>query len=245
MRFLSLCLTFALVTMISSFAAHAQDYKTLLDIPEGATLITLSATEQMEVEQDLLIATLSIQVENANPRNVQDEINKIMRSAVDEAAKVESVKASTQQYRVNEYDRNRGKGARRDMIWRGQQNLQIKGKQADDLLELAGKLQNMGMTMNGLSYTLSPEKLEESRNVMLEAALEKLLEKARRTARVIGKSETEMLKINVDMGNNYRPQPLRHASMARSMDSAKMSAPVAAAGESMISLTVTAEALLK
>lgn len=236
---------FSALMAFSSHTASAQDYNTLLDIPEGATLISLSATERVEVEQDMLVATLTIKAEDADPRAVQDTINKKMKEAVDMAKKVDSVKASTQQYYVHEYDRSKGQNARRDMVWRGQQSLQIKGTKADDFLELAGDLQELGLTMNGLNYTLSPEKLEETRNNLLEAALQKLIVKADRTAKALGKSSSEMLQVNIDMGGGYHPPVMRTMAMSDGMARAEMAAPVAAPGESQISLTVSAQALLE
>ena len=68
------------------------------------------------------------------------------------------MKAITRGYNVHQYDRNGGrKNLARDMVWKGNQSVQLKSKNAEDLLELAGKIQEAGFLMNGLSYTLSPE----------------------------------------------------------------------------------------
>jgi predicted secreted protein len=226
--------------------ANAQDYKTLLDIPEGATLISLSANERVEIEQDLLIANLRVEKEDADAKKVQDEINAIMTKALEEAKSVKSVKVSTQQYHVYQYDRNPGDSPRRNMVWRGQQGLEIKGKTADELLALVGKLQESGLTISGLSYTVSPELLEETRENLLEDALKKLQSKAERTAKALGKSTVDMLQINVDIGGYY-PAPMMARAVAMDSMSAKaeMSAPVAAPGESEVNLTVSANVLLK
>jgi len=236
----------ALAALTFPMTANAQDYKTLLDIPEGSTLINLSATERVEVEQDLLVANLQFKFENKDPKVVQNEVNKVMKKAMDEAQDEKHVKAKTQQYYVREYDLNRGKkGTRRNMVWRGQQGLQIKGKKADDLLELVGELQGMGLTLNGLNYQVSPELLEETRNSLLEGAMEKLMVKAERTAKAIRKDDVDFLQINVDMGNGYVQPRMYAKSMAMSADVAEMAAPVAAPGESTINMTVSAKALLR
>ncbi|MEC7029652.1 MAG: SIMPL domain-containing protein [Pseudomonadota bacterium] len=241
----ALCVTaLSMALAFTAAPANAQDFNTLLDLPEGSTLVSLSATEMVEVEQDLLVATLTFKSENADPKVVQDTINKKMKEALETAQKVDSVKVSTQQYYVHEFNRS-SINSRRDMSWRGSQSLQIKGKEADDFLELAGDLQELGLTMNGLSYSLSPEKLEETRNSLLEAALSKLVEKSERTAKALGKSSSEMLQINVDMGGNHYQPPMMRGMAMESMAKAEMSAPVAAPSESQISLTVSAQALLK
>lgn len=230
------------VFLLAALPASAQDYKTVLDIPEGATLISLSATERVEIEQDLLIANLRYETENTDPKKLQDEINRIMQKAVDAAKKVQSVKTATQQYYVQEYRRD--KHAPR--TWRGNQGLQLKGKKADELLQLTGDLQKMGLSMSGLSYSVSPELLEETRNNMLEAALKKLTTKAARTAKALGKTKADLLQINVDSGGGYaRPQMMRAMAMDSGMAEMSMAAPVAAPGESQVTLTVSAQALVK
>ena len=243
MRFIILT-ALVIVTGIVHKPAQAQDLNTLLDIPKGATLINLSATERVEVEQDLLIVNLRYQAENKDATAVQDEVNSKMQAALDAAQKVRNVKIKTQQYYVHEYDRSRGKSSRKDMVWRAQQGLQIKGKKADDLLELAGKLQEMGLIMNGLNYAVSPELLEETRNNLLEDALGKLRTKAERTSAALGKKSTEFLQINVDTNSGYQPRMHRAMAMDVSMAKAEMSTPVAEPGESQNSLPVRANALL-
>lgn len=240
-------LTLAAIAVISlPLTANANDYKTLLDIPEGSTLINLSATERVEIEQDLLVANLTYKFENKDPKVVQNDVNKVMKKALDEAQDEKSVKVKTQQYYVHEYDLNRGKkGTRRNMIWRGQQGIQVKGKKADDLLELVGDLQAMGLTLNGLNYQVSPDLLEETRNSLLEGAMEKLMVKAERTAKAIKKDEVDFLQINVDMGGGYHQPRMYAKSMAMAADSVEMAAPVAAPGESTVNMTVSAKALLR
>jgi predicted secreted protein len=233
-------------TLAAPAAVHAQDYKTLLDIPDGATLVNLSATERVEVEQDLLVASLRYETKNRNPKALQDEINTVMEKALAASKKVSTVKVSTQQYHVYEYDENAGK---RDLppnkTWRGQQGLMVKGKNAADLLELVGTLQDLGLKVSGLNYTVSPELLEQTRESLLEAAMAKLTAKAERTAKSLGKKEVDFKQINVDMGGYY-PQPAMYARDNMEMAvSAKMAAPVAAAGESEITLSVNAQALLR
>jgi len=234
-----LCLGSALTTV------QAQDYKTLLDIPQGATLVNLSATERADVDQDLLVATLRYEAQKKQPRPLQNEINTVMAKALAAARQVASVKTATQAYQVYQYDLNQGKRhLPPDTVWRGQQGLVLKGKQADDLLELVAGLQELGFSMSDLSYTVSPELLEEKRESLLEAALIKLRAKAERTALTIGKRKTDFLQIDVDMGDRQPPPMLRSMAMAEAAPVAEMAAPVAAPGQSEITLTVTATALL-
>ena len=246
-----------LTALLAAFSAPvlAQDYQTVLDIPEGSTLVSLSATERVEVDQDLLVASLRYETENKDAKKLQSDINEIMKQALAKAKSVASVKVATQQYYVYPYDYDPnpqpiqpGEAPRKlERTWRGQQGIEIKGKNADDLLTLVSALQELGLAMNGLNYTVSPELLEETRESLLETALTKLKSKADRTAKALGKTQSDLLQINVDIGGYY-PQPM----MARmdmaggaEMAMAKMDAPVAAPGQSEVTLTVSAQAMLK
>jgi predicted secreted protein len=243
----------ASLLLIAAAPASAQDFKTLLDIPKGATLINLSATERVEVDQDLLVASLSYEFEHDDAAKLQDTINKVMTKALAEAKAVNSVKVSTQSYQVYPYDFNPdprplqpGEQPKLQRKWRGSQSLILKGKMPDDLLKLAGKMQALGMNMTSLSYTVSPELLEETQNSLLETALTKLKTKAERTAKALDKSKANLLNVNVDVGGFY-PQPIMHggAMMMKAEMASDAAAPVAAAGQSDITLTVTAQAMIE
>lgn len=225
--------------------AYAQDLPTLLDIPAGQSLVNLSATERVEVDQDLLIASLQYEADNKDSAALQNEINTKMAKAVETAKKVASVKITTGGYYVYQYDPDPNT-ERNDMEWRGSQSLQIKGKKADDLLKLVGELQALGLSMQGLNYTVSPELMEETHNSLLEAALTKLKTKAERTAKALGKTSADLLNVNVDSGGQMYAQPMMAARMdmaAGAME--KMASPVAEPGQTDVTLTVNATALLK
>jgi predicted secreted protein len=245
-----LLLSLFILGLIVPSLARAQDLNTLLDIPEGATLISLSATERVEVDQDLLIAQLSYEAEDTVAANLQEEINTVMKKAIAEAKTYDKVKVSTQSYQVYPYDYNPDpNGDPKKLIhkWRGSQSLMLKSKSPDDLLAVAGKLQELGMNMNSLYYTVSPELMEETQNGLLEAALTKLKVKGERTAKALGKTKSDLLNVNVDVGG-YAPQPMmdRAVMMKAEMGmAAPAAAPVAEAGQSDITLTVTAQALVK
>ncbi|MCF8496587.1 MAG: SIMPL domain-containing protein [Alphaproteobacteria bacterium] len=245
MRLPALILTALLLLPAPAFA---QDMNTLLDIPDGATMVNLSVNERVEVDQDLLVANLQIQAENNDGRALQDEINKTMKKAVDAAKAAPTVKVSTQSYQVYPYDQNPDPKRGENIIrkWRGSQELMLKSTDSTALLKLTGDLQEMGLNITSLNYTVSPELLEETQNSLLEGALLKLKTKADRTAKALGKNTVDLLNINVDTGGYY-PQPMMMGGVAMDMMSAKaeMASPVAEAGQSEISLNVSAQVLIK
>jgi predicted secreted protein len=135
---------------------------------------------------------------------------------------------------------------RKPLLWKGSQGLELKSKNSEQLLKLMGELQEIGFQASGLNYTLSPESFESIRDAMMETALKKLTAKARAAAQALGKSDAELVEVSVDTGNPYQPPMpmMARAEMGGAM-AKDMAAPVASPGESEITLTVSARAILK
>lgn len=208
--------------------------------------MNISATERAEVKQDMLTATLRFQFDGADATSVQNEINETMAKAVKKAKGEKTLQVQTLRYNIYQYDINQGKkGLARRMAWRGDQSLQIKSTDNDTVLKVAGELQKMGLLMNGLGFSVSTKLRDDTQSDLLEKALARLVTKAKRAGKALGKGNVDLLKVDVGQNSrNYNPQPVMMRSVAMA-DSAKMAAPVAEAGQSEISLNVNAVALLK
>ena len=225
----------------------------VVELPSGQTALNISATERLEVAQDLLVASLRIQDEAKQAKQVQETINKAMKEAVAEIKKYSSIKVQTGQYYVNPDYRyiNRPDENNKRILdkWRGSQTIIIKSKKSDEILEVTGKLQDMGFVMNSLSYQLSPEKYDEVRDNLMETTIKALMARAKRVAKALGKDNVDLVEINIDASRQNMP-PVAYARgaqmemMAVSADKA-MAAPVAEAGESMVSMTINAQAIIK
>lgn len=235
-------------TILLICPASAQNYKTVLDVPEGMTILNISATEREEVEQDLLIANLRYEVKNQDQSVVQDQINKTMAKALKRAKTYSTIKAVTQQYQIykTSYDPNPHDNIRKKVpTWQGNQGLMLKSKTADDVLKLVGELQTMGLVTNGLSFKVSPELYDKTFDALLEKAITKLQTKAERAGKALGKTKIELIDVNVNGGGRHiQPQYHHRAMMDEGIAMSAGAAPVASAGESNVSLTVSARARL-
>lgn len=231
-----LSVTAAPLALLST-SALAQDINLL---PEGQTLITLSVTERVKVEQDTLIATLRIERENADSEALQREINDAMTQALDATEGASDIKISTGYYSVYQQS-NEPQGGRRNDVWRGSQSITLEGKDSQQVLELAGELQGMGFVMNNLQYTLSTERADEVRDGLMESAIARATANAERAAAAMGKADIDIATLDIDAALGYS-QPY---AMARMNAMAAEAAPVADAGESEVSLTVRVQAVAK
>lgn len=241
-----------LLTTILSFSiftsAYAQD---VVQLPEGHTALNISATETVQVDEDMLVASLRIQHEAKDAKAVQKHINEAMAKAVALVKSKPSLKIETGQYYVHpdyRYIKVENENNKRVLDkWRGSQTMTIKSEVAEDVLTVTGEIQDMGFMMNNLNYTLSQKKHEETRDGLMEVTVKKLRDRAMRVAKALGKSDVDIVEINVD-SNNYNPGPVyaRAAKMEMvSMASDSMPAPTAEAGETNVSMTINARAIIK
>lgn len=238
MRYLLLAFFFTAISM-NTAQAQTEDY--ILSLPDGQVVLNINATERREVEQDLLIATLSYSATNKDSGALQNEINTVMKKALDIAKKEETVKTNTGSYQVYETRDPRTK----EKKWQGNQTITLKSKDSETILKLVGTLQDLKLNTNGLQYTLDPKTQIAIQDSLMEDALKQLQQRADRAAKALGKSTAELRDVNVQSGGIPR-QPRHYARTAMAMSAdMEVAAPVAAAGESTITLTVSARALLK
>ncbi|GAB4164689.1 MAG: hypothetical protein Tsb006_4280 [Rickettsiaceae bacterium] len=209
------------------------------------TLLNLSVSEFTEVKEDLLIANLRFETDGPNQKVVQNKINSIMKKAINEAKKFNKLAFSTEQYSVYKYYQPKKQGEKVEPVWHGSQSIVISGSASDDILKLTGMLQDMGLAVNSLGYSVSAEKREEVRDSLMEKAVEKLMKKAGRVAKALGKTDIKVVNINID-SDTYRPFPAVQFSMrASAMDKTEAVTPVASPGQSQVSMAVSATILIK
>ena len=208
------------------------------------TVLNISATEFIEVPEDLLVANLHYEFEAISAKELQNQINATMTKALEKAKMLKDVKVATQQYSVYKYEYVANKNDERKTKWRGSQGVIISGK-TDDILKLTGELQEIGLAVDGLSYTISNDKREEVRDSLMELAVEKLMKKSKRVAKALGKDVIKVLSINVD-ADTSRPYPvIQYAMRIGAVAKDEMNSPVAEPGQSQISMTVSAAILIK
>ena len=235
---IKLLLIFLLVSVIS-FKTFADDIK------EEGTYLNLSATEMIQVEQDLLIANLRYEVDSDTSSNTQNKINQVMKKALEVANTVKNIEVSTEQYSVYQFRQTDEKGQNGKDIWRGSQSITLKSKVADDTLALVGQLQEMGLVMSDMHYEVSPEKNEEIRIGLMENAINKLRVRAKKIAGIIGAKEIKVKTLNIDGDNSYNPSPYPKMMMRSNGGAESMAVPVSAPGKAYINFNVSATVLLK
>jgi predicted secreted protein len=196
--------------------------------------VRLVETAQRTVRQDRLRAILRAEVTGTDARRVQAEINRRMTAAVDRAKAASSIKVETGSYSLYE-ERPPNAGP----TWRGQQSLALIGTEFNDVLQLAGELQQAGLVFSGMQFELRPETARAYEDELTNEALKRLRERGEKIAAAMDMKVIGIREISVGnvLGDTPRP-PVR---MRMDMAAQAAPPPVAEAGDQIIQISVTAE----
>lgn len=229
--------------LLTSFSVAAENQ---CEAPKGA-YVNLSVTKVAEVANDLLTASLQVEQDNEDQRALQNSLNEAMAKAITIAKQYKTVATRTDQYYVYQFDKDQGGDDKKKLppkkMWRGGQTLTLKSTSPDDLLKLTGELQEAGMLVQNLSYSLSGDKKEATRDSLMEEALTALIQKSMRAAKALNKEYDGFTLVSIDP--IQQPSPMMPLMGMANPAMEKMAAPVAEPGTSEVSVTVSATAALK
>jgi uncharacterized protein len=209
--------------------------------PEGAsgsgpTVLHLTQIAERKLARDLLHVDLRAEKTAGDPQAVEAAINDAMAKALATAKQAPGIEIETGSYSVY---RDTSKNQ-----WDGSQLLLLKGKDSGALLKLAGTLQAQGLVMANLVYEASHEVVRSAEDELTAEALTSL---GKRAGAIADELHLSLLRYrDVTVGNAETqggPMP-RFAPMATESLSSSMPAPVAAAGEATVRVTVNADVLL-
>jgi len=225
---------------IAASPLYGQNNFDLDRLNSGEILVNLSADEQAQVEQDTLHAGLSYTAQGRDRIGIQDEVNSLMAEA-QELLEETDLEFSIHQYRVYQVPADRSTRGNDNLIWRAQQSLQITSQDSAAVLEAVAELQGIGLTMNGLNYSLSNARREEVADSLMAAALAEVKTRAEAAAAELGKSGVEIIELTMNSGGGggfYR-------STAMSLEAARdVAVPVADPGLTTVSFNVSARVIL-
>jgi predicted secreted protein len=227
----------------ASAAACAQNEFALGTREPGQILLNLSATEQRDVDQDTLNASLQYSAQGRDRTELQDEVNTAMRKALDILEDADGVEYFTTQYQV--YVIEAGRPSRTDVenpVWRAQQEVALTSLDSDALLEVMGELQSAGLVVTSQYYSLSSERYEEVASDLMQGALTKLQSRANEAATGLGKSEAELVEVSLDGSPNFAFR--ERAVYAMDASAQSIAPPVAEPGKTQVTMTVSARAVL-
>ena len=221
----------------------AQNQLSLGELQAGQLVLNLSATEQQEVAQDTLNATLDFVVQGRDQVALQNLVNAAVKKALDSAKAADAVQVQTGYYQVYQVQNEPGIFSADNPVWRAQQSLQLHSLDSAALLALVGDLQSTGLTVTNLYYTLSPARYEQVSGELTIQVLQTLQQRATNAGGALGKQSAALVEVSLDGNANVPVTREIYAMSARAMDM-KMETPSAEPGETTVSVTVSARAIL-
>lgn len=233
------------LAVIVALPARAQNQFDLNAMDEGQLILNLNSTVQENVKQDTLNVMISYTAEGRDSAPLQNEVNTAIRQARDILEATDNIDYTIQQYTV--YMTQPPAPVRNNStnlpVWRAQQTIHMSSLNSEALLVVTARLQQAGLVISNMSYSLSDAVFQETSDRLMNTALMKLQERAEEVANTLGKGRADLVEVSVNDRQNFNPS-MNAALMARSFDSAAMAVPVAEPGESQVSVTIQARALL-
>lgn len=197
------------------------------------TVLHLTQSAERRITRDLLHVDMRAESKGADPRAVEAGINRLMAKALADTKQVPGIEISNGGYNV--YRDNASSE------WTGSQSLFLSGTDSGALLSLAGTLQADGLVMSNLSYEVAPATVRGAENVLTSEALSGLGQRAAAIAQQLHVSVLGYRNLTV---GNAETQGGPLPRFAGAVAASAMPAPVAAAGEGTVRVTVSADVLL-
>jgi predicted secreted protein len=209
----------------------------LADTEQRYNQVHLQAQQSESVSNDTMHASLSTYGEARDPAKLATQLNTDMEWALAIARQQDGVTVSSGGYQTYPVHRdNVLKG------WRGQQGLELEGKDTRQIGELLGRLQEK-LQIKSIHFSVSGELRQAVENRLIGRALEAFKQRARIVADNLKASGYRIVDINISTSAQRPPMPYQARMMAAPMEAA---APVAVeAGESDIVVSVNGTVELK
>ena len=197
--------------------------------PPRYNTVTLEADAQREVQNDLLNATLFVEVNDATPAGVSNAVNRSVNEALRVAKEYKGVRVrsgNNQTYPV--YSK-----ANQLQGWRGRGEIRVESKDFEAASGLIGKLQST-MQLSGMQFTVAPESRRAVENELITEAIAAFKARAEIARAALGGRGYKLQNLNVLSGRSQPPQPYR--AMARAQAAQEVAPPKLEAGISLVTV---------
>jgi predicted secreted protein len=228
---LALLVAPAALALLAAPAARTQPAPGITPWPE--TALHLSDTAEVARAPDEVVAVLRAEARGGSAAAVQEAVNRTMAQAIARAAAVPGVSATTGGYWTT---RVQDGGS-----WQASQQLTLRSGNGAALLELAGALQQQGLMLGGLNWTLRRDTQRVAREEAAQLALDAIRRRADAVAAQLGMVVVGLREVRIDAPDRG-PRPMMAMAAARTASAAP---PVAVAEDIQVAATVEAVAILR
>ena len=206
------------------------------------TEVQLSQQAERLEARNRITVRLNVEARGNNARQIQVDINKRMTAAIAKAQSIPSITVETGSYSVSRpYNSQNEKETDR---WRGMQSLSLTSDDFEAVLKLAGELQGDGLVMNDMRFFVAPETLTAAQDELTTAALKMLKDRTNHVAGDLGLKIERYKTITIGNASEEPGDSNRKAGKAVATVAGKSSPPAVAAGNALVTLQVSAVAIM-
>ncbi len=199
------------------------------------TVLSLSASADTALPADLLTIHMRAEATGTDAVSVQQTVNQTVSKTLAKIKTVSGITASTGSYNV--WERNDPAAANRKS-WQASQTIALSAHRFDTLLDLVGRLQQDGLLVSGMEYSLSDEARRSVHDRLVADAIARLKADTAVAAKSLGMRVSYIKTIRIDPESGGRP------IMLKSMAAAAPVAPSGEPAEQRVQLSVEAEVAL-
>ena len=194
-------------------------------------VVEIQAEAQREIANDTLAASLSVELNDANPAALAAAINKSANEALRVAKDYNSVRVrsgSNQTYPVY---------AKGNVLqgWRGRAEIRLDSKDFAAASALIGKLQ-AGMQLGSLNFSVSPEARRQAENELIAEAIAAFKLRAEIVRGALAGRSYKLQRLNLNSGHSA-PPPRPVMARALAAGAPEVAAPDLEGGVSQITVT--------
>lgn len=218
-------LTWLCLMMIAPIWASAE--------PVSYNRIDFQVEASREAPNDLLVATLYVEIQDKQPARVTQQVHAIVNDAINRAKAFKTVKVSSGAQRVSPvYGKNNQVDA-----WRGRSEIRLESQDFESVGELIMQLQP-GMQISNVQFSPAPNTQAKFEQVLVADAIQAFQKRAEEIRSAMGASRYKTVQLNISNSVSNRPEPMM--LMRATMADAAPSAPEFAAGDSRMSVRIHA-----
>lgn len=205
---------------------------------DGSTQLNITAHAEREIDNDLMTVQLAAERRASEVTEATAQVNTVMRRALEHVARDPAVEPRTLSYTTSPvYDRDRSRAE--PVVWQVRQVLELTGRDFDSLTAIAGDLQNLGLAITEIHFSVSPESRGRVRQELLVEAIRQWQRVAQEMGAAIGASHVFPKQLSLLHDGFPDPRPM--SALASGME--EMTAtPALEAGRSTVRVTVSGEA---
>ena len=199
--------------------------------------ITLDARAAEEVDNDVMRATLFVEMEDTDAGQLAEKVNQAANEALKMAKGFAGLRTRTSGYSTYPVmDKNK------IVRWRSRSELSVEGEDFRRMSDAIGKLQSI-MQLGAVSFSVSPARRAKIEEALTQSAIAEFLRKAEAATKGFRGAKFNVLEasISADGGNMPPPRPM---VMMKSMSSSSAEAPNFEGGTSRITVTVSGAILI-